>query len=144
MTDSPMRVETGVFGDAPFADRAVSEVYFARVVIPRSEFARLGLAEHEGWGAIPACFRWCHAAFGPGGARWALRLPPGGDAAILFAEAADAWAFLARWSNPTDGETGRSRVAGRPAVAAPPAARAAAARAAGSVRRSPRSRTRAV
>src|SRR5688572_7450507 len=94
-----MRVETGAFGGALQADGSVSQVHFARVVVPAAEFARLGLGDHEGSGAIPACFRWCHAAFGRGGARWAMRLPPGGDAAVLFAEAADAEAFLARWAS---------------------------------------------
>jgi hypothetical protein len=49
-------------------------------------------------GALPACFRWLLAAFGPGGDRWSVRLPNGGDAMVHFAAHADAFAFFARWS----------------------------------------------
>jgi hypothetical protein len=90
-----MRIETGAF----FPDGAPSEVFLARVVVPVAGFARLGLGDHERAGAIPRCFRWCHAAFGPGGARWSVRLPQGGDAVVLFAEERDARAYFARWSD---------------------------------------------
>jgi hypothetical protein len=92
-----MHMETGVFGQLG-AEGVSPEVFSARVVIPRTEFARLGLGDHERPGALPACFRWLLAVFGPGGERWSVRLREGEDALVHFARQADAFAFFARWS----------------------------------------------
>jgi hypothetical protein len=94
-----MQLHTGAFGSF-HPDGRLREVFAARVLIPQGEFARLGLGDHERPGAAPACFRWCVAAFGPGGARWAVRLPDDdlGDAVVYFAAHAAAAAFLARWA----------------------------------------------
>jgi hypothetical protein len=92
-----MQIETATFCRFP-ADRTSSGVFAARVVIPVDEFARLGLGNHERPSALPACFRWCHAAFGIGGSRWSVRLPEDAAAILYFAERQDALAFLARWA----------------------------------------------
>ena len=92
-----MWIEIGTFGDFHI-DGLPHEVYAAQVVIPRREFARLGLGDFERPDAAPACFRWCVAMFGRGGARWGVRLPVDSDAILYFAEPADALAFHARWS----------------------------------------------
>ena len=92
-----MHMETGTFGHF-LLDGTPSGFFAARIVIPVSEFARLGLGDHERAGAIPACFRWCHANFGIGGTRWVVRLPPDGNATIYFAEADEARAFFTYWS----------------------------------------------
>jgi hypothetical protein len=92
-----MQIETGAFGDFE-ANGLPREVYAARVVIPCREFAHLGLGDFERPDAAPACFRWCVAVFGVGGPRWCVRLPEGSDAAVYFAEPADALAFHTRWS----------------------------------------------
>ena len=94
-----MQMETGVFGHFA-ADGSPAEVFSARVVIPTSDFARLGLGDHERPGALPACFRWLFAVFGQGGERWSVRLPTDGDTVVSFASQADAFAFFARWSAP--------------------------------------------
>jgi hypothetical protein len=91
-----MWVETGVFGYLT-AEGSPAEMFSVRVVIPETDFARLGLGDHERAGALPACFRWLLAAIGPGGQRWSVRLPSDGDAFIYFAEHADACAFFAQW-----------------------------------------------
>lgn len=90
-------METGTFGQF-LPDGTPSGFFAARIVIPVSDFARLGIGNHERAGAIPACFRWCHANFGVGGTRWVVRMPPEGDATIYFAERDEAFAFYAYWS----------------------------------------------
>jgi len=92
-----MQMEAEMFANF-LPDGTPSGFFAARVVIPVSDFARLGLGDHERGGSIPACFRWCHARFGVGGTRWVVRLPPDGDATIYFAEREDALAFFAHWS----------------------------------------------
>jgi hypothetical protein len=94
-----MHMETGVFGQLG-TDGASPEVFRARVVIPRTEFARLSLGDHERPGTLPACFRWLLALFGPGGDRWSVRLREGEDAIVHFAQQADAFGFFARWNAP--------------------------------------------
>ena len=92
-----MRIEIGAFGS--FRQEGIpNKVFAARVVIPRDEFASFGLGDHELPDAAPACFRWCVAEFGIGGARWGVRLPEDGDATVYFAEPTDAFAFFMRWS----------------------------------------------
>jgi hypothetical protein len=93
-----LKINRGFFGSFSPADAAFSGVFTAEVVIPRSDFDRLGLGDGEGAGAIPKCFRWCHTAFGIGGTRWSLSLPHDGDASVYFAAHQDALAFVARWS----------------------------------------------
>jgi hypothetical protein len=112
-----MRIEIGAFGGPLPPDGSVAELFLARVVIPTGEFARLGLGQHEQAGAIPECFRWCHAAFGLGGARWSVRLPEESDAVVLFAEEHDARAFFARWGS-AKRAAGPARAIGRMAAAA--------------------------
>jgi hypothetical protein len=92
-----MQMETGTFGQF-LSDGIPSGFFAARIVIPVGDFARLGLGDHERAGAIPACFRWCHANFGVGGTRWVVRMPPGDDAIVYFAEREEAFAFYAHWS----------------------------------------------
>ena len=92
-----MQLDTGAFGGF-HPDGRLREVFLACVLIPQGEFARLGLGDHERPDTAPACFRWCVAAFGPGGARWAVSLPDDGDAVVHFADPADAAAFHARWA----------------------------------------------
>jgi hypothetical protein len=92
-----MQIETATFCRF-LADGSPAEVFAARVIIPVSEFARLGLGDHERPDALPACFLWCHATFGIGGGRWSVRLPEDGEAILYFAERQDALAFLSRWS----------------------------------------------
>ena len=95
-----MQMEAGMFGNF-LPDGTPSGFFAVRIVIPVGDFARLGLGNHERGGAIPACFRWCHAQFGVGGTRWVVRLPHDGDAVIYFAEREDALAFFAHWSPDT-------------------------------------------
>jgi hypothetical protein len=92
-----MQMESGTFGHF-LPDGTPSGFFAARIVIPVSDFPRLGLGNHERGGAIPACFRWCHANFGVGGTRWVVRLPPDGDAILYFSEREDALAFFTCWS----------------------------------------------
>src|SRR5690349_6073811 len=92
-----MLMEVGVFGEFQ-SDGVPAGIFAARIVIPPSEFARLGLGDHERPGAMPACFRWCHAEFGAGGTRWYLRLPPDRAGLIYFADRDDAAAFFVRWA----------------------------------------------
>jgi len=94
-----MRMERDIFGGEILPDGFVSEVFEARVLIPRGEFARLGLGDHERPGSLPACFRWCHATLGAGGSRWSVMLRDASTAAVYFARAQDALAFLTRWSS---------------------------------------------
>ncbi len=114
-----MRIETGAFGGPFLPDGSFAEVFLARVVIPTGEFGRLGLGQHERAGAIPECFRWCHTAFGRGGARWSVRLPEGGDAVVLFAQEHDAEAFFTRWMASPQATRRPGRVRGRIAAAVP-------------------------
>ena len=106
-----MWMESGVFGGDVLADGFLSEIFQARVIIPESEFKRLGLGDHERPTGLPACFRWCHANLGVGGTRWSVTLRDDAAALIYFAKAQDGLAFLARWSV-------EAVPAGRPALAA--------------------------
>jgi hypothetical protein len=102
-----LQVETGLFGGSLRDDGTFGPVFAARITIPTSEFARLGLGAHERPSAVPACFRWCHRVFGVGGTRWNVVLPEGGDAVVCFAEVQDALAFHTRWSEPASAAEAR-------------------------------------
>src|SRR3712207_3482853 len=93
-----MWMERDVFGGEVLPDGFLSEVFEARVLIPRGEFARLGLGDHERPASLPACFRWCHVSLGAGGTRWSVMLRDPSTAAVYCARTQDALAFLARWS----------------------------------------------
>ena len=93
-----MLVETGVFGGGPLPDGSLSEVFAARVVVPETAFAGLGLGRHERPGRLPACFRWCFDHLGAGGTRWSVMLRDEAHAEVYFARIRDALAFVARWS----------------------------------------------
>lgn len=93
-----MHLESGIFGGEFLPDGTFSEVFAARVVIPRSEFARLGLGDYERPSRLPACFAWCYANLGLGGTRWSVMLRDGTDALIYFARDQDGVAFLAHWA----------------------------------------------
>jgi hypothetical protein len=94
-----MWMDRDIFGGEVLPNGFISEVFEARVLIPRGEFARLGLGDHERPSSLPACFRWCHATLGAGGRRWSVMLRDESTAAVYFAKAQDALAFLARWSS---------------------------------------------
>jgi hypothetical protein len=74
-----------------------SEVFSARVVIPTTEFAALGLGEHEDPSELPACFRWCFDRLGPGGTRWLAELTDPAVVILCFKQPEDAIAFVAQW-----------------------------------------------
>jgi hypothetical protein len=93
-----MWMENQIFGGELQPDATFSEIFAARVVIPRSEFARLGLGEHESPRRLSACFQWCHANLGRGGSRWSVMLRHDNAALIYFARIPDAVAFFARWA----------------------------------------------
>ncbi|WP_043361379.1 hypothetical protein [Belnapia sp. F-4-1] len=93
-----MLVETGVFGGELLPDNSVSEVFAARVVIPDTAFAGLGIGRHERPRCLPACFRWCFNHLGTGGTRWSVMLRDEEHAELYFARVPDAFAFVARWS----------------------------------------------
>ena len=93
-----MLVETSVFGGQLLPDDSVSEVFAARVVIPDTAFARLGIGRHERPRRLPACFRWCFDHLGAGGTRWSVMLRDEDYAELYFARVRDALAFVARWS----------------------------------------------
>ena len=93
-----MLVETGVFGGELLPDNSVSEVFAARVVIPETAFAGLGVGRHEHPRRLPACFRWCFNHLGTGGTQWSVMLRDEDHAELYFARVRDAVAFVARWS----------------------------------------------
>jgi hypothetical protein len=93
-----MWMEAGLFGGNRLDDGSLSEVFEARVIIPESEFERLGLGDHEHPSSLPACFRWCHGTLGLGGTRWSVTLQDDAAVLISFARAEDGLAFLARWA----------------------------------------------
>ena len=93
-----MLIETGVFGNEVVPAGSLSEVFVARVVIPETEFAMLGIGHHERPGRLPACFRWCFDKLGAGGTRWSVMLRDAEYAEVYFARLRDAGAFVAKWS----------------------------------------------
>jgi len=92
-----MLVETGVFGGKLLPDNSLSEVFAARVVIPKTAFAGLGVGRHERSRRLPACFRWCFNHLGAGGTQWSVMLRDEDYAELYFAQVRDALAFVARW-----------------------------------------------
>ena len=106
-----MLVETGVFGGELLPDSSLSEVFAARVVIPETAFAGLGVGRHERPRCLPACFRWCFDYLGSGGTRWSVMLRHEDHAELYFAQVRDALAFVARWS-------AEAAPAGQPALVA--------------------------
>jgi hypothetical protein len=94
-----MLMETGVFGAALLPDGSFSESFAARVVIPDTEFAALGLGEHEAPTQLPACFRWCFDKLGPGGQSWAPELADPATAIVYFKRLRDAIDFVACWNS---------------------------------------------
>jgi hypothetical protein len=106
-----MQMEHGLFGGEALPDGYMSEVFEARVLIPEAEFARLGLGDHERPASLPACFRWCYDNLGQGGRRWSVMLRDRSTAAVYFARAQEALAFLARWSADAAAPAGRLALA---------------------------------
>jgi hypothetical protein len=93
-----MLVETGMFGGKGLPDGSFSEIFAARVVIPDTDFAGLGIGRHEAPGRLPACFRWCFDSLGIGGTLWSVMLRGEDHAEVYFARVQDAVAFAGRWS----------------------------------------------
>ncbi|MBV1799146.1 hypothetical protein [Siccirubricoccus sp. G192] len=93
-----MWMESGRFGGDMLENGFLSGVFEARVIIPESEFERLGLGDHEHPSSLPACFRWCHMTLGLGGTSWSVTLRDDTAVLICFAKAEDGLAFLARWA----------------------------------------------
>jgi hypothetical protein len=94
-----MWMESGLFGGDVLPDGFLSEVFRARVIIPKSEFERLGLGNHERPTSLPACLRWCYTNLGTGGTRWSVVLRNDAAALVYFAKDQEALAFLTRWSS---------------------------------------------
>jgi hypothetical protein len=111
-----MFMEAGAFGGELLPDWTLSKVFSARVVIPDSEFALLGLGDYEQPSKLPACFRWCFDLLGRGGTHWAPELTDPTAAVVYFKRIQDAIAFVARWNTPKStsccsvGETSAQRI----------------------------------
>ena len=69
-----MLVETGVFGGGVLPNGIPSEIFEASVVIPETEFVKLGIRQYERPGRLLACFQECLDSLGAGGCRWSVML----------------------------------------------------------------------